>query len=344
MRLLLLIASVAAAQPGAAQPADVAADGPVSDLRVAVAENPPVTTRSGELWDGLGPALVEDIGQQGRRVTFVEVPRDSLIAAVASGRADAAVAPVSATAEDAVDFAAPFYATPLGVARRQSNGVLDVARRLLTPTFFQVVGGLAALLFVVGLVMWSIERRADPDDFREGAAGIWDGFWWSGVTMTTIGYGDTVPKTPGGRSVALVWMLVSMGVTASLTASLVSALGLQSADRARLDTLEGRVGAVGGSAVIDMLGEMDVTAVAFPTVAAGFDALAADSLDAFVGPAPALRAEAPDDVEVATTDVAFDRWGLALAEGSPLREEISRAVIDRIMSADWPEVVRQHTE
>ena len=330
LAVVILLTAAAHAQP--------------SDLRVAVAEAPPVVTRSGEIWGGLGPALVEDLGQSGRRIEFVEVPRDSLIAAVVSGRADAALAPVSAAAEAEVNFGSPFYATPLGVARSESNAVLEVARNLFTPTFFKIVAGLAALLFVVGLIMWAIERRADQDDFREGWAGLWDGFWWSGVTMTTIGYGDTVPKTPGGRSVALLWMLVSMGVTATLTASLVSALGLKSEDGARLDALEGRVGALAGSIEGDMLLEMGLTLVPYGDFRTGLDAVGSDSLDAFVGPAPALRAETPDGVEIETTNVAFDRWGLAVAEGSPLQEEIARAVIDRIMSPDWPETVRRHTE
>ncbi len=321
-----------------------AAAGQTSDLRVAVTEAPPISARSGDLWDGLGPALVEDLGQSGRRVQFIEVPRDSLIAAVVSGQADAALAPVSSAGERDVNFTAPFYATPLGIARVEQNRVLEVARDLLTPTFFKIVAGLAVLLLVMGSIIWRVERRGDEEDFRKGWAGLWDGFWWSGVTMTTIGYGDTVPKSPRGRTVALLWMLVSMGVTAGLTASLVSALELNSGDKARVDQLEGRVGAVEGSAELEMLREMSVEAVPFADLAIGLEAVSSDSLGAFVGSATALRVAKTDDLEVATTDVAFDRWGLAVAEGSPLQEEIARAVVDRIMSSDWPEMVRRHTE
>ena len=73
-------------------------------------------------------------------------------------------------------------------------------------------------------------------------------------------------------------------------------------------------------------------------------ALDDDSLDAFVGSRTALKAAETDDLEVATTNVTFDRWGLAVANGSPLQEELARAVVDRIMSPDWPEMVRRQTE
>ena len=44
--------------------------------------------------------------------------------------------------------------------------------------------------------------------------------------MTTIGYGDKAPKTTGGRLLALLWMLIAMGITASLTARITSILVL----------------------------------------------------------------------------------------------------------------------
>jgi voltage-gated potassium channel len=39
----------------------------------------------------------------------------------------------------------------------------------------------------------------------------WDGIWWAVSTVTTVGYGDQVPTTDGGRLVAMVVMLVGIG-------------------------------------------------------------------------------------------------------------------------------------
>jgi voltage-gated potassium channel len=46
-----------------------------------------------------------------------------------------------------------------------------------------------------------------------------DGMWWAISTMTTVGYGDYSPVTPGGRIIAAGVMLVGIGFVAFLTAA-----------------------------------------------------------------------------------------------------------------------------
>ena len=49
-----------------------------------------------------------------------------------------------------------------------------------------------------------------------------DSIWWSLVTMTTVGYGDKVPVTPGGRILAGFLMLSGIAVVSLFTATISS--------------------------------------------------------------------------------------------------------------------------
>lgn len=49
-----------------------------------------------------------------------------------------------------------------------------------------------------------------------------DGFWWSFVTTTTVGYGDISPNTGFGRFVAIILMITGIGLIGTLTSTLTS--------------------------------------------------------------------------------------------------------------------------
>jgi voltage-gated potassium channel len=90
------------------------------------------------------------------------------------------------------------------------------ARRL-----FERLGRVAAVaggVVVVGsLVAYHAEHPTNPE-----FATVGDALWWGVVTITTVGYGDIVPKTPTGRWVAVVIMLTGVAVLGLLAGSLAS--------------------------------------------------------------------------------------------------------------------------
>jgi voltage-gated potassium channel Kch len=51
---------------------------------------------------------------------------------------------------------------------------------------------------------------------------IFDGIWWSVITLTTIGYGDIYPVTFGGRVLAIILALIGIGLVALPTGILTS--------------------------------------------------------------------------------------------------------------------------
>jgi len=200
-----------------------------------------------ELWAGLAERL-------GVTYEFREYDLNGLIDAVAAGEVDAGVAALTVTAEreQAFDFTHPFYTTGLAIAAQfGGGGTVALLGRLVSWEFFAAVGLLSLVLFGIGLLVWLLERRANPEQFGGSPAeGIGSGFWWSAVTMTTVGYGDKAPSTFGGRVVGLLWMFASIIIISGFTGAIASSLTvgqLEGAVQGPADLPKVSVGTVTGS-------------------------------------------------------------------------------------------------
>ena len=322
-------------------------------LVVGVSDAPPFAIRGTDgTWDGLGVHLAREAALLlGRDVAFRPVDPDWALDALAAGEVDVLAAVVaSSDVEARADLTPAYYAAPLGAASRPASGLWATVRRVFSPTFLKVAAGLSALLLLVGAGVWALEREQDDDDGFDSApaSGVWDGFWWAGVTMSTIGYGDLVPKSVGGRTLGLLWMLLSMGVTAALTGVVVSALGIGDGAGGSLrlpdDLRDKRVAVVAGSAAEAALRGQSLPLRTVASVDAGLQAVRDDSLDLLVGSAPVLRAATGDgglDLEVEPAPLRPQRWAMAVADGSALREPLARAVLDRIGGPDWRAAVER---
>jgi voltage-gated potassium channel len=49
-----------------------------------------------------------------------------------------------------------------------------------------------------------------------------DALWWAVVTITTVGYGDRFPVTPGGKGVAILLMIMGIALFGILAGALSS--------------------------------------------------------------------------------------------------------------------------
>ncbi|MBU1486503.1 potassium channel family protein, partial [bacterium] len=57
---------------------------------------------------------------------------------------------------------------------------------------------------------------------NEGLRSLGDACWWAIVTLTTVGYGDKVPLTLGGRLVGVFLMFAGISLITLLTATVSS--------------------------------------------------------------------------------------------------------------------------
>ena len=84
---------------------------------------------------------------------------------------------------------------------------------------------LISVLFasISGFLIWVIETRDNNEHFPSSfATGMLDGFWWSFITMTTVGYGDRIPRTLIGRLYAVFWIMMGITIISVFTGTLTS--------------------------------------------------------------------------------------------------------------------------
>jgi voltage-gated potassium channel len=81
-----------------------------------------------------------------------------------------------------------------------------------------VAVSLPLVLYTAAISVFEAERYAEGSNIQS----FGDALWWSLVSVTTVGYGDSFPITAEGRAVAGLLMFVGIGLFSSLTALLAA--------------------------------------------------------------------------------------------------------------------------
>ena len=335
---------------GASTPQDRASE----KLIVGTKEAAPFSFRSEDgIWKGISIDLWKKVAADLElEYEFQEATLEDLVEGLTDGRFDVSVAALTVTParEQRLDFSHAFHPSGLGIAVpvEESSGLLSVLRNLLNLAFLKAVGTLVLVLFLGGAVLWLLERRKNPDQFGGGAAqGLGSAFWWSAVTMTTVGYGDKAPVTAAGRFVGVIWMFAGVITISGLTASIASTLTLSRLEHSVRGPGDlsgvGRVACVEGSTGEDYLQASRITHVSFDTAAEAMRAVVAGRVGAVVYDAPILRYLAQGEFveSVRVLPVTFERqdYAFALPLNSERRKGINQAVLRHIRGEEWEDTL-----
>ncbi|MYA85012.1 MAG: glycine betaine/L-proline ABC transporter substrate-binding protein ProX [Acidimicrobiaceae bacterium] len=339
------------ADPDAVALEDAAGDAAASGtLRVAARPLPPFVIYEDRAYSGFEVELVRLVGAQlGMEVEIHAVDTVAKqIDDITRGVAQLGLGGVAITGarEEAADFSVPVLDSGLTILTTtdDSRGLGD---RILS--FFSAIASsdLPWLLVVFGVavlvaahMIWWLERRHNPDFAVPYRKGIWDSFYWSVVTMSTVGYGDKVARGTRGRVLALIWIALGTLVFASFTASIASSLAVNEL-RAEIsgpdDLLGRRVATVVHSAGESYLPSIGVGPVVVDRVDDAYRLLSEGEVEAVVFDAPVLQYHAAREGagEVITVGSDFQRvqYGLMLSEhDAELRERVNLALLDLVES------------
>jgi polar amino acid transport system substrate-binding protein len=310
-------------------------------LRVAVKPIAPFVFKQGmeltgfsiDLWNAVAQSLNVD-------TKWVEVSTVAdQLQFVKSGEADAAIAAITITKEreNIIDFTQPYFDSGLQILVHAQPGshFWDVFDSIPWPTIGMLLGAFIAIMFVMANVLWIVERHAS-ENFRKGyLRGIGEGLWAVALIVATGEHGDREACRVVKRLIVFCMWLLGVVLIAQLTATVSST---QTVDRLNSkitgpSELAGKtIATVRGTVAADYLIEQGLRYVDVASAEEGCDLVLKGDVQAMVFDAPTvqyLAAKRGNGVlRVVGPIFASQKYGIAVADGSPLRKRINRALLE----------------
>jgi polar amino acid transport system substrate-binding protein len=197
-------------------------------LRVGVFGQAPFVINDQGVLSGISVDLwyevTQNMGIETQTRYFDDV--DVALGQLETNNIDVLIGPIAITANRATKFSftQPYFRAGLGIAVHDDPLTSwQRVRPLLSKTAAALVAYIAIFLVLVGILIWRIERKRNPDQFpMEKRKGIGSGIWFAMVTMTGVGYGDKTPVTTLGRIVSSIWMVTAIIMFSSVTAAITT--------------------------------------------------------------------------------------------------------------------------
>jgi ABC-type amino acid transport substrate-binding protein len=291
-----------------------------------------------DLWDAIAKQLnieyefinVETVGE--------------LIQIVSEKKADVGIAGISMTAkrEEKIDFSYSFFRAGLQIMILNksdpslSSNMLNLGTIILHPKQAQPLIILLMVLFVLGNIIWFFERHHNPNFSPKYLRGIWDGFWWAAVTVTTVGYGDKTPKRFVGQFFGVLAVLIGCVFFASFTAAITAKLTVQHLHHSIegiADLIDKRVATVESSTAYYYLrNKLEFKKVVkYGDISQAYEALKNKQVKAIVYDSPVLQYYNSQEKEPTTKLVGsifkIENYAIAFPTDSQYKERINQILL-----------------
>jgi ABC-type amino acid transport substrate-binding protein len=315
-------------------------------LRVGIKPVPPFVIKGpGNEYTGISIDLWKEIATTiDVDFDFVELSNtDQLIQACEQDDIDLAIAAITMTADrlKRVDFSNTMFNSSVSVAVRvERAGLFDTLLLFFNSWLVDVLVTLTIVLIFIGTVVWLVEMKKNPEFPRNPIRGIGQGIWWATVTMTGVGYGDTVPRSLAGRLLGMTWMFLSVLMISMFTATVASSLTSQTL-RSHINGVSDlgrvRVGAVDGENPITLLRHQGIGARGFPDLEQALSSLAKGKLEAVVHDRPIIQHTIRTNPKLATSiglasfNIRKEEYGIAIRV--PPNRDQRNALLDQINAA-----------
>ena len=283
-----------------------------------------------------------------------EMEFEEMMTGLKNGTIDISINPLTLTPERAsyMQFTSPFYVSNSAavVLSSQQDQFFSFFKKFFSWKFLTGIALLTVLVGIFGILTWFFERKSNPE-FRKNFKGVWDGLWWSAVTMTTVGYGDKAPKSRGGKIVALIWMFIALLFISGLTASIASTI-LSTTNSSRFSTLDDirskSVGSIINTGSLNYLRSRFFRKLkSFENIHEGLDALSKKEIEVFIYDDPILtyRLKERNDNKLLKLPLKFNSQLYGFGVGMNHQELVpilSERILYYTSLLEWPIMLQEY--
>lgn len=291
-------------------------------------------------------ALADEMARE-LRIEPVETFAD-MFDAVIGGRVDGAVANISITAarEKVMDFTQPIFDSGLQIMIPARN---DAGSSIFQALFRWEVGawilGAFAVLLGVGMLMWLFENKWQDYFRRPFREALFPSFWWALNLVVNGGFEERLPHSRLGRLFAVLLVVSSLFIVSVFVSYITAAMTVQAISQSVTDIrdLEGRrVATTIGSTASELLENRNIPHLKLATLDEVLERFESGDVDAVIFDGPILawyvRNEGAGKARLVDRVFQRENYGIALPQGSALREEMNRALLALRERGDYAEI------
>ena len=316
-------------------------------LRVGVAGSAPFVIPDGSQFQGISLDIWKEIaGVQGFDYELIPQLRvQSGLEAVANGELDVLIGPISINSKrlrmKEIEFSQPMFYVQIGlVIPNQSEPFWSRIKPFFGLAALSSLFGLCLLLFVVGNLIWLVERHKNSQQFPpQYLSGVGNGMWLALTTLTTVGYGDCAPVTKAGRLITGIWMLLALLGFSSITAGLASAFTISLSELGATEKftkaaeLRGtRIAVVTGTSSVDWGKYYQVQLVETKSLKEAVELVVLGQVEGAIFDRPALeyylRQEPKLDLRLAGFNLGTESYGFVMPRNNSIERNIDIVLVE----------------
>ncbi|MHA6264196.1 transporter substrate-binding domain-containing protein [Arenibacterium sp. CAU 1754] len=321
-------------------------------LTFATIERPPFAFREkGELTGFTIDVMRAVADNLGREINFTMTESfPEMLGAVMAGEVDGAAANISITAdrEAEMDFSLPIYESGLQIMVPMDEGGSSLMRALFDRELLILFVAAFAMLFGAGMLMWLFERHKQPYFDRPVDDAMFPAFWWALNLVVNGGFEERMPRSIPGRLLSVTMVISSLFLLSVFVAHITASLTVEaiSGSIQNISDLDGRrVATTSGSTANAYLEKREIGHTTYDRLDQLLAAIADGELDAVVFDGPILSHYAATEGlgKVRLLERVFrpEDYGIALAAGSPLREQINRSLLSLRESGAYADITQR---